>query len=281
MPTFPAPADLTGSSITEAQFKTALENLLGAVAQAGTGVSQAGNVIKIGWDSSLGRLRLTTDSTDRGALAHFDPATGQLTLLNNTPTAAGHAASKAYVDALLGLGGNPGLASAYVRFSGFTTANKTGAYDRVSNVVSVQVTGHGMRVGDKIYLDFTTGSSGIPTDGLYDVASVVGADEFTINLVGANTSGNVTMVLYAIQKEVNIETVTKDGRGIATSFWCNFTAPRPDAEYVVTATGQAYPGSWNSNVAENSTAGVSYNTANGFSLYSDQATRRINVTVHG
>ena len=280
---FPTAAELTGSSITEAQYKAALEALLLTVAQSGTGINQTTAIIKIGWDSTLSRLRFTTDTTDRGALANFDPATGQLTLLNNTPTAAAHAASKAYVDSLLGLGGNPGLASAYVRFSGFTTANKTGVYDRVSNVVSVQVTAHGMRVGDKIYLDFTTGSSGVPTDGLYDVASVVSANEFTVNLTGTNTSGNVTMVLYQILKTNNIASVTKDARATSTGVWCNFTTPRPDAEYIVQAMGMYLTGGTpvNPNVNENGLAGVSMNTTNGFALHLSDDTRRVNVTVHG
>lgn len=281
MPTFPAASDLTGASVTEAQFKTALENLLAAVAQAGTGVGQSANVIKIGWDATNSRLRFTTDTTDRGALANFDPSTGQLTLINAVPTAAAHAASKAYVDSLLGLGGNPGLASAYVRFSGFTTANKTGAYDRVSNVVSVQVTGHGMRVGDKVYLDFTTGSSGVPTDGLYDVVSVPSADEFTINLVGSNTSGNVTMLLFQLIKVNNFASVTKDTRAGGTGFWLNFVTPRPDADYVVVGMAQNYPGSWSPTLNEGSVAGTSLNTTGGFNVTCTAPSRAINVTVHG
>jgi hypothetical protein len=149
----------------------------------------------------------------------------------------------------------------------------------VSNVVLVQINGHGMRVGDKIYLDFTTGSSGVPTDGLYDVATVPNADEFTVALVRANTSGNVTMKMFPILKQLNVQSVTKDPRGGTTNYWINFTTPLADAEYLMEATTQGIPGSWATPGYENSNAGVSYNTTTGCSVLCGEAARRFSVTI--
>lgn len=356
---FPAIASFTGPTVTEAQFKAALADLLLAVAQAGTGVSQLTNVVKIGWDGS--HLRVTIDTTDLGKVAVFNASDSKLTLLAEG-TAANHAITKAYADAIataklslaggtmtgaltvlapttgghavnrtylesaiagfqaaLGFtpvrqGGGPGQGTdqinlgwksstsellfavagvdkgalvlksdiglkAFARFNGFTAANLSGAYDRVSNVISIQINGHGMRVGDKIYLDFTTGSSGIPVDGLYDVASVVNANEFTIALAGTNTSGNVTMFLFPILKGVNVSSVTKDPRGGTTNYWLNFTSPMGDAEYGMEATSQAIPGSWAPVACENSNAGTSYNTTSGCSLFCAEPARRFTVSI--
>lgn len=358
MPAFPAIAAFTGVSVTEAQFKAALADLLLTIVQGGTGVSQLSNIVKIGWDGTY--VRVTVDTTDVGRFAIYD-ATGKLTILTEG-TASNHAISKAYADAIataklslaggtmtgalitvaptlgghavnrtyleaaiagfqasLGFtpvrqGGGAGQGTdqinvgwksstsefllsvagvdkgalalksdfgvkAACRFNGFTTASLSGAYDRVSNVISVQITAHGMRVGDKIYLDFTTGSSGTPTDGLYDVASVVGVDEFTIALTGANTSGNVTMVLYPILKGLNVSTVTKDPRFSGSNYWANFTSPLADAEYILELTGQTRSGSV-SHVEENSNGGTPYNTTAGCSMYTAADPYRINMVAY-
>lgn len=356
MPAFPPISSFTGASVTEAQFKAALADLLLTIVQGGTGVSQLSNIVKIGWDGT--HTRITIDTTDLGKVAVFGAADNKLTLLAEG-TAANHAITKAYADAIstaklsltggtmtgpltvvaptagghavnltylntaisgfqtaLGFtpvrqGGGPGQGTNQVnlgwkgstqefllavdgvdkgaiqmksdfglksscRFNGNTTASLSGAYDLVSNVVLVQINGHGMRVGDKIYLDFTTGSSGIPTDNLYDVATVPNANQFTVNLVRTNTSGNVTMVLYPILKGFNVSSVTQDNRG-GTNYWVNFTTPLADAEYVMQVTGQTIPGSWQANAEENSNAGTSYNTTGGCSVYCTNPARRINV----
>lgn len=358
MPAFPNITAFTGASVTEAQFKAALADLLLTIVQGGTGVSQLSNIVKIGWDGT--HVRVTVDSTDAGRFVLYD-ATGKMVVLTEgtasnhviskayadaiaaaklslaggtmtgaltvlAPTAAGHAVNRTYLEtAIAGFqtalgftpvrqGGGPGQGTdqlnlgwksstnelllavtgvdkgavalksdfgikAAVRFNGFTTADLTGAYDLVSNVVLVQITAHGMRVGDKIYLDFTTGSSGIPTDGLFDVTTVPNANEFTVDLVRANTSGNVTMKMFPILKTLNVSSVTKDPRGGTTNYWCNFTTDLADAEYLMEATTQAIPTSWAPPAFENSNAGTSYNTTSGFSIYCVEAARRFSVSI--
>lgn len=63
------------------------------------------------------------------------------------------------------------------------------AYTWAANVVTVTLAAHGLVVGDKVYLDATSG--GLP-NGLYTVASVTSTSVFTINLAGSGTAGNAT-----------------------------------------------------------------------------------------
>jgi hypothetical protein len=62
-------------------------------------------------------------------------------------------------------------------------------YTWSTNVVSVAFTAHGLSVGDKVYVDFTSGG-GTP-DGLYTVKTVTSADAYTFALAGSGTSGNL------------------------------------------------------------------------------------------
>jgi hypothetical protein len=53
----------------------------------------------------------------------------------------------------------------------------------------VTINNHGLAVGDRVYLNFTSGSA---ADGPYDVATV-GTNTFTVAVASATTNGNVTM----------------------------------------------------------------------------------------
>lgn len=65
----------------------------------------------------------------------------------------------------------------------------TGTYSVTSNVVTVNATAHGLLAGQKVRLSFTTGTA---PNGVYIVASVVNANQYTVNLTTANTSGNIS-----------------------------------------------------------------------------------------
>jgi len=82
--------------------------------------------------------------------------------------------------------------------SGSTTVNSvfannlsvSGTYDVPgSTVCTVTINNHGLAVGDRVYLNFTSGSA---ADGPYDVATV-GTNTFTVAVASATTNGNVTM----------------------------------------------------------------------------------------
>jgi hypothetical protein len=85
--------------------------------------------------------------------------------------------------------------------SGSTTVNTvfcdnisvSGTYDVPGTTVcTVTIANHGLSNGDRVYLNFTSGSSTTPTDGPYDVANVA-TNTFTVTVASATTSGNVTM----------------------------------------------------------------------------------------
>ena len=65
----------------------------------------------------------------------------------------------------------------------------TGTYSVTSNVVTVSVTAHGLIAGQKVRLNF---SSGTAPNGVYTVATLVNANQYTVNLTTANTSGNIS-----------------------------------------------------------------------------------------
>jgi hypothetical protein len=66
----------------------------------------------------------------------------------------------------------------------------SGTYDVPgSTVCTVTINNHGLAVGDRVYLNFTSGSA---ADGPYDVATV-GTNTFTVTVASATTNGNVTM----------------------------------------------------------------------------------------
>lgn len=62
-------------------------------------------------------------------------------------------------------------------------------YTWASSIVTITFTAHGLSVGDKVYLDFTSGG-GTP-NGVYTVQTVTGANTYTVALSGSGTSGNL------------------------------------------------------------------------------------------
>jgi hypothetical protein len=75
---------------------------------------------------------------------------------------------------------------AYPHVAALTSGNVS-----VLHSQTITFTAHGLAVGNRVYLDFTTGTG---VDGTYTVKTVVDANNYRINLpVSATTSGNVTM----------------------------------------------------------------------------------------
>jgi hypothetical protein len=70
--------------------------------------------------------------------------------------------------------------------------NKSGTYSRTSPsaTITVTITDHGLETGDRVFLDFTTGTA---RDGGYTITKT-GANTFTCaDVATTTTSGNVTM----------------------------------------------------------------------------------------
>jgi hypothetical protein len=69
----------------------------------------------------------------------------------------------------------------------------SGTYDvPASTVCTVTIANHGLSNGDRVYLNFTSGSS---ADNTYTVSNV-STNTFTVTVASATTNGNVTM--YAV-----------------------------------------------------------------------------------
>jgi hypothetical protein len=64
-----------------------------------------------------------------------------------------------------------------------------GTYSVTTNVATISVTGHNLLAGQKVRLSFTSGTA---PNGVYTVASVVNANQYTVNITTANTSGNIS-----------------------------------------------------------------------------------------
>lgn len=72
-----------------------------------------------------------------------------------------------------------------------SAASQAGTYTWVANVVTVTMATHGHRVGDTVYLDFTSGGA-TGSDGNYVIATAA-AGSFTVALAGSGAAGNVTI----------------------------------------------------------------------------------------
>jgi hypothetical protein len=134
---------------------------------------------------------------------------------------------------------------AWVNFDGTSnTANLTGSYVRTSpsTTLTVSATAHGLITGNRVYLDFTSGTA---LDGEY-VVTRISADSFTVTTVAStSTSGAVTIRRNTIRASGNVSSVSDMGTGL---YAVNFAVAMPDANYAVTATSAMNIGSTDASV---------------------------------
>ena len=72
---------------------------------------------------------------------------------------------------------------------------QTGTYDVPGTTVcTVTIANHGLSNGDRVYLNFTSGTA---LDESYEVSNVT-TDTFTVTVASATTSGNVTMYSHIL-----------------------------------------------------------------------------------
>jgi hypothetical protein len=159
-------------------------------------------------------------------------------------------------------------------------AYKTGNYSRTVTETTVTIVDHGLKTNDKIRLDFTSGTSGTATDGLYTVTSSANANEFVVNHTGASTTGNVTAQFIAIQGSGNVSTASWYDSG-DNRIVLNFTTQMPNDDYATVVTGQHYPGAWASINSEDTLGTTQLNTVYQSYIYMSQANRFINVAIIG
>ncbi len=78
--------------------------------------------------------------------------------------------------------------------------SNTGTYARSGSTVTITITNHGVAIGDKVTLDFTSGSA---ADGDYIVTTSVNQNTFTvITTASGTTSGNVDCTMSGQRKFV-------------------------------------------------------------------------------
>ena len=76
--------------------------------------------------------------------------------------------------------------------------SKSGTYSRSASTVTITIANHGVAIGDKVTLDFTSGSA---ADGDYIVATSVNQNTFTvITTASGTTSGNVDCTMSGQRK---------------------------------------------------------------------------------
>ena len=102
-------------------------------------------------------------------------------------TASGTAVS--YATRLKGITVTSGTASARNIGIADPTVSKSGTYSQTTTTITVTIAGHGLVNGQRVFLDFTTGTS---RDAVFAV-TVTNANVFTVTSTTASTSGNVTM----------------------------------------------------------------------------------------
>ena len=116
---------------------------------------------------------------------------------------------------------------AWVNFDGTTAANIGGTYVRVATTVTVTTTvDHGLIVGHKVYLDFTSGTA---VDGAFVVTGITNNTIFTVTHgTSGATSGAVTLNRRLIRASGNVANVSLLASG---KYAVNFTTALPDANY--------------------------------------------------
>lgn len=83
-----------------------------------------------------------------------------------------------------------------------TPAVQASTYTWAANVLTVTFTAHGLRVGDQVYLDATSGGL---ADGIYTIAGITSANVYTVSLTGSGTAGNANAYrLFTLQYKLNI-----------------------------------------------------------------------------
>lgn len=90
-----------------------------------------------------------------------------------------------------------------------SVAAQASTYTWAANVVTVTFTAHGRKVGDVVYIDFTSGA-GTP-DGLYTVAGITSANIYTVALTGSGTAGNATVTMSSFDIVMNNDASADSG----------------------------------------------------------------------
>jgi len=146
-------------------------------------------------------------------------------------------------------------------------AFKNGSYSAaVGTVVTVTIVGHNLKADDKIRLVFTktSGSGTVPSSStVFNVVSKISNDVFTVAFTSAAiSSGTVVAWFVKVVGSQNVSSVTFYNSS-NTIYVVNFDVPMPTSDFATCGTGQLYPGSYTSFIAEYNDPGtLKLNTVN-------------------
>jgi hypothetical protein len=87
------------------------------------------------------------------------------------------------------------------------TVSKSGTYSQTTTTITVTIAGHGLVNGQRVFLDFTSGTS---RDAVFEV-TVTDANVFTVTSTTASATGNVTMYTTIL---LEVDTFTTVGLSI-------------------------------------------------------------------
>lgn len=131
-------------------------------------------------------------------------------------------------------GGAPSAATAWAYFQGTVNVNLSGTYSQSGTTVTVSVADHGLRVGEMLYHDYTSGTA---VDSSAQVVSVIDANTYTVyRATSATTSGNVTLRFCNIIASSGVRSVADLGTGL---YAVNFTSALPSNQYAAVANTSA------------------------------------------
>ena len=166
-----------------------------------------------------------------------------------------------------------------------TAAFKSGNYSAaVGSVVTVTITGHGLRVDDRIRLVFTrtAGTGTVPSSStFFTVTGVTDANIFTVAFTSAAvSSGTVIAEFILIQGSKNVSSASFYDSG-SLRYILNFTESMNDVNYTTLVTSQNYPGSWIDIGSEDALGETQINTARSCHVHTFQPSRFVNIVVFG
>ena len=214
----------TGSTVNAANLVEGVEYTILTVGATAT------NWVAIGAAAATVGTVFTKNST---------AATGDGTATENTWTSGSYTPDKLSTAS----GSAPSYsARAFVKFNAAVggSSNIGGTYTHSGNTATVAATAHGLSVGHRVWLDFTSGTG--TTDALYTVTSVTDANNFVATASASfTTAGNVTLQRQAIAYGKNVAFVSRTSTTF-TTFVINFTTPMEtaDAPTLVTAQTSGY-----------------------------------------
>ena len=121
-------------------------------------------------------------------------------------------------------------ARAFVNFDGVTITTSAGTYAQAGTTVTVTLSSHGYRVGDRVSSDDMSGTA---IDGMYTVATVPNADTYTYTAgTSLTTGGTINVKKATIRSSSNVSSIAYLPLGV---YGINFTTAMTDANYACTA----------------------------------------------